>query len=248
MNSMRGCVTRRRSRGTTISEVSREALETFLGTGSRRRLAAAAAGRSGRSDILGASKRSRQLSSRTPGPNPQKPNSSAAHRRCRTTVCLRRRRRRAPSRIAGASRNAPWPIDRPDVGHAEVHVSSQHRLGAEAGCGFSAISPPAISPSNLLRRRTGCASRGWWPDTGTCHSAPPMRRWWPLPSASGCARLLSTGVTSPSMRPRRANTVVRTPAVAGSGSPHRATMCGIVEAFLQGAMATTFSAREFNQM
>ncbi len=38
-------------RGTTFSEVSREALETFLGTGSRRRLAAAAAGRSGRSDI-----------------------------------------------------------------------------------------------------------------------------------------------------------------------------------------------------
>lgn len=39
-------------RGTTISEISREALEAYLGEGNgRRRLGAAAAGRSGRSDI-----------------------------------------------------------------------------------------------------------------------------------------------------------------------------------------------------
>ncbi len=35
----------------TIAEVTREALETHLGTGSRRPLGAAGAGRSGRSDI-----------------------------------------------------------------------------------------------------------------------------------------------------------------------------------------------------
>jgi len=38
-------------RGTTIAEVTREALEAHLGVGRRRRLAAAGAGRSGRSDI-----------------------------------------------------------------------------------------------------------------------------------------------------------------------------------------------------
>jgi predicted transcriptional regulator len=39
-------------RGTTIAEITRTALEAHLGaTGSRRRLSAAAAGRSGRSDI-----------------------------------------------------------------------------------------------------------------------------------------------------------------------------------------------------
>ncbi|USQ77330.1 CopG family transcriptional regulator [Ornithinimicrobium cryptoxanthini] len=39
-------------RGVTISELTREALETFLGTsGPRRELGAAAAGRSGRSDV-----------------------------------------------------------------------------------------------------------------------------------------------------------------------------------------------------
>jgi predicted transcriptional regulator len=39
-------------RGTTIAEITRTALEAHLGaTGSRRRLGAAAAGRSGRSDI-----------------------------------------------------------------------------------------------------------------------------------------------------------------------------------------------------
>jgi plasmid stability protein len=38
-------------RGTTIAEITREALKARLGSGSRRRLGAAAAGRSGRSDI-----------------------------------------------------------------------------------------------------------------------------------------------------------------------------------------------------
>ncbi|HYV15400.1 MAG TPA: CopG family transcriptional regulator [Conexibacter sp.] len=39
-------------RGTTIAEITRTALEAHLGaTGSRRRLGAAAAGRSGRSDV-----------------------------------------------------------------------------------------------------------------------------------------------------------------------------------------------------
>lgn len=39
-------------RGLTISQISREALEAYLGTGDgRRRLGAAAAGRSGRSDV-----------------------------------------------------------------------------------------------------------------------------------------------------------------------------------------------------
>jgi len=38
-------------RGMTISEVRRAALETFLDVGPRRRLGAAGAGRSGRSDI-----------------------------------------------------------------------------------------------------------------------------------------------------------------------------------------------------
>ena len=38
-------------RGTTIAEVTRTALEAELGAGPRRRLGAAAAGRSGRSDI-----------------------------------------------------------------------------------------------------------------------------------------------------------------------------------------------------
>jgi len=40
-------------RGTTIADISREALEAYLGTSSsnRRRLGAAAAGRSGRSDV-----------------------------------------------------------------------------------------------------------------------------------------------------------------------------------------------------
>lgn len=37
--------------GTTIAEVTRDALEAHLGTGARRRLGAAAAGHSGRSDI-----------------------------------------------------------------------------------------------------------------------------------------------------------------------------------------------------
>lgn len=37
--------------GKTISELTREALETYLGIGRRRRLKAAAAGASGRSDI-----------------------------------------------------------------------------------------------------------------------------------------------------------------------------------------------------
>jgi predicted transcriptional regulator len=41
-------------RGTTIAEITRAALEAHLGAGgSRRRLGAAAAGRSGRSDISG---------------------------------------------------------------------------------------------------------------------------------------------------------------------------------------------------
>jgi predicted transcriptional regulator len=41
-----------RRRNTTVSEISREALESYLGTGgNRRRLAAAAVGRSGRGDI-----------------------------------------------------------------------------------------------------------------------------------------------------------------------------------------------------
>jgi predicted transcriptional regulator len=38
-------------RGVTISEVTREALESYFGLNGRRRLLAAAAGRSGRSDI-----------------------------------------------------------------------------------------------------------------------------------------------------------------------------------------------------
>lgn len=38
-------------RGVTIADVTREALAAHLGTGSRRRLDAAAAGRSGRSDV-----------------------------------------------------------------------------------------------------------------------------------------------------------------------------------------------------
>jgi predicted transcriptional regulator len=38
-------------RGSTIAEVTRTALEEHLGTGQRRRLGAAAAGRSGHSDI-----------------------------------------------------------------------------------------------------------------------------------------------------------------------------------------------------
>jgi predicted transcriptional regulator len=38
-------------RGTTIAEVTRTALEEHIGAGGRRRLGAAAAGRSGRSDI-----------------------------------------------------------------------------------------------------------------------------------------------------------------------------------------------------
>jgi Arc/MetJ-type ribon-helix-helix transcriptional regulator len=40
-----------RRRGSTISEVTREALEAHLGTGKRRRLMAAGAGRSGEGDI-----------------------------------------------------------------------------------------------------------------------------------------------------------------------------------------------------
>jgi hypothetical protein len=40
-----------RRRGTTIADITRTALEAHLGSGSRRRLGAAAAGRSGRSDI-----------------------------------------------------------------------------------------------------------------------------------------------------------------------------------------------------
>jgi predicted DNA-binding protein len=38
-------------RGTTIAEITRSALEAHIGAGPRRRLAAAAAGHSGRSDI-----------------------------------------------------------------------------------------------------------------------------------------------------------------------------------------------------
>jgi predicted transcriptional regulator len=38
-------------RGTTISELTRDAIEAHIGAGPRRRLDAAAAGRSGRSDI-----------------------------------------------------------------------------------------------------------------------------------------------------------------------------------------------------
>ncbi len=38
-------------RGTTISEVTRDALEAYLGLGGRRRLRAAAAGASGRDDV-----------------------------------------------------------------------------------------------------------------------------------------------------------------------------------------------------
>ena len=38
-------------RGTTISEITREAIAAHLGHGTRRRLLAAGAGRSGRSDI-----------------------------------------------------------------------------------------------------------------------------------------------------------------------------------------------------
>ncbi|MBI4493481.1 MAG: ribbon-helix-helix protein, CopG family [Chloroflexi bacterium] len=38
-------------RGTTISELTREAIESHLGIGARRRLLAAGAGRSGRDDI-----------------------------------------------------------------------------------------------------------------------------------------------------------------------------------------------------
>lgn len=38
-------------RGTTVSELTRTAIETFLGNGARRRLASTGAGRSGRSDI-----------------------------------------------------------------------------------------------------------------------------------------------------------------------------------------------------
>jgi predicted transcriptional regulator len=40
-----------RRRGMTISELTREAIETHLGAGARRHLAGAGAGRSGRSDI-----------------------------------------------------------------------------------------------------------------------------------------------------------------------------------------------------
>lgn len=40
-----------RRRGTTISEVTREAIEEHLDNGGRRRLLAAAAGRSGQTDI-----------------------------------------------------------------------------------------------------------------------------------------------------------------------------------------------------
>jgi predicted transcriptional regulator len=38
-------------RGVTIADISREALEAYLGTGPRRQLGAAKAGRSGRSDV-----------------------------------------------------------------------------------------------------------------------------------------------------------------------------------------------------
>ena len=38
-------------RGITVSELTRTAIETFLGNGVRRRLASTGAGRSGRSDI-----------------------------------------------------------------------------------------------------------------------------------------------------------------------------------------------------
>ena len=38
-------------RGVTIAEVTRDALDEHLGSGKRRRLGAAAAGRSGRSDV-----------------------------------------------------------------------------------------------------------------------------------------------------------------------------------------------------
>jgi predicted transcriptional regulator len=38
-------------RGTSISELTREAIEAYLGAGTRRRLLAAGVGRSGRSDI-----------------------------------------------------------------------------------------------------------------------------------------------------------------------------------------------------
>jgi predicted transcriptional regulator len=40
-----------RRRGVTIADVTREALEAHLGSGSRRRLGAAGAGRSGRTDV-----------------------------------------------------------------------------------------------------------------------------------------------------------------------------------------------------
>lgn len=40
-----------RRRGTTIADISREALEAYLGSSTRRRLGAAGAGRSGRSDV-----------------------------------------------------------------------------------------------------------------------------------------------------------------------------------------------------
>ncbi|MDQ3938854.1 MAG: ribbon-helix-helix domain-containing protein [Chloroflexota bacterium] len=40
-----------RRRGTTVSELTREAIAAHLGIGTRRRLLAAAAGRSGRHDV-----------------------------------------------------------------------------------------------------------------------------------------------------------------------------------------------------
>jgi hypothetical protein len=40
-----------RRRGTTVSELTREALESYFGVGGRRRLGAAGAGRSGRHDV-----------------------------------------------------------------------------------------------------------------------------------------------------------------------------------------------------
>ncbi len=38
-------------RGTTVSEITREAIEAYLGIGSRRKLLAAKSGRSGRPDV-----------------------------------------------------------------------------------------------------------------------------------------------------------------------------------------------------
>ena len=51
MNSTPAFVTRPSGVGTTISELTRTAIEAHIGAGPRRRLGAAAAGHSGRTDV-----------------------------------------------------------------------------------------------------------------------------------------------------------------------------------------------------